>query len=404
MEIPFENLQNSDLYVDAIYKGGLKKDYSAEPLHRLFPKCKINGGFRRVNRADNSGKPAYVILFTTMSELEWPDYLDEETGIFRYYGDNRKPGHSLLETSLKGNALLEETFERLNDGHDLEDIPPFFVFKKCPSGRDVQFLGLAVPGNKNISSDKDLVAFWRTIDERRFQNYEAYFTILDTKNKPIDKKWLDALIFDHAASLQYAPDAWKRYVKKGRMGIDALQAKRIIKVPSNYEQLQTDEQGNNCINIVRDHYLKEHKYPQGFEACAKELLEMMDKHFVDFSLTRPWRDGGRDAIGYYVIHQPCKANLELRVDCAMEAKCYKKTNSVGVREMSRLISRIKYRQFGVMITTSYIDKQAYSEIVEDGQPILPITATDIAAILRNNNITTANISDWLKAVDERDVR
>ncbi len=50
--------------------------------------------------------------------------------------------------------------------------------------------------------------------------------------------------------------------------------------------------------------------------------------------------------------------------------------------MSRLISRIRYRQFGIMITTSYVDKQAYQEVVDDGHPILIVTATDIAGILR----------------------
>lgn len=39
-------------------------------------------------RKNGSGLPAYVVLYTSMQELAWPDYLDEETGIFRYYGDN----------------------------------------------------------------------------------------------------------------------------------------------------------------------------------------------------------------------------------------------------------------------------------------------------------------------------
>lgn len=52
-----------------------------------------------------------------------------------------------------------------------------------------------------------------------------------------------------------------------------------------------------------------------------------------------------------------------------------------------------------MVTTSYVDGQAYSEVVEDGHPILIVTASDIAAILRRNPITSGNIEEWLKAVD-----
>lgn len=53
-------------------------------------------------------------------------------------------------------------------------------------------------------------------------------------------------------------------------------------------------------------------------------------------------------------------------------------------EKSRLISRIRYRQFGVLITTSYVHKQAYKGNIEDGHPILVISATDIVNILRRN--------------------
>ena len=72
--------------------------------------------------------------------------------------------------------------------------------------------------------------------------------------------------------------------------------------------------------------------------------------------------------------------------------------------MSRLISRIRYRQFGIMVTTSYADTQAYNEVVEDGHPIFIVTATDIASILRLNAINSSNIDQWLKSLDQRDSR
>lgn len=149
-----------------------------------------------------------------MSELEWPDYLDEETGVFRYYGDNRKPGRAITDTKQGGNKLLENVFGLLNTGVGPKDIPPFLVFKKTGNGRDIKFLGLAAPGNPKISPDRDLVAFWRTVKENRFQNYEAHFTILNTGNDSILKKWLESLIYDHKNNMQYAPPAWKKFVIK----------------------------------------------------------------------------------------------------------------------------------------------------------------------------------------------
>lgn len=49
-------------------------------------------------------------------------------------------------------------------------------------------------------------------------------------------------------------------------------------------------------------------------------------------------------------------NSPLKIDCALEVKCYGKENSVGVRQMSRLIPRIRDRQFGIMMTNNYVDK------------------------------------------------
>lgn len=216
MEIEFENLPEADLIVDCIYKGGKTPNISAEPFHKLIPGCENSGGFRKKLREDGSGKYAYIVLYTSMEELEWPDFLDEETGIFRYYGDNREPGRALKDTKKKGNLILETTFALLNEGVHLNDIPPFFIFKKTGTGRDIQFLGLAAPGNPKISPDKDLVAFWRTVKEKRFQNYEAYFTVLNTGSKPIMKEWIRMLIYNHKNSIKYAPDAWKKFVKEGR--------------------------------------------------------------------------------------------------------------------------------------------------------------------------------------------
>lgn len=93
----------------------------------------------------------------------------------------------------------------------------------------------------------------------------------------------------------------------------------------------------------------------------------------------------------------------MRIDCALEAKRYDE-NAVDVKQMSRLISRIRYRQFGILVTTSFVDQQAYKEVVDDGHPILIITKADIAYILSRNTVDSSNIEEWLNGVDERSQR
>lgn len=394
MEVPFEDLPESDLIVDCVYKGGAASNLKGEVLSKLIPGSPNLGGFRKIYCKENKSKIAYVVLFTTMSELEWPDFLDVETGVFRYYGDNRHPGKTLKDTARKGNALLEEVFRKLNSGQQSE-IPPFLIFKREGTGKDMKFLGLAAPGVASLSPDRELVAFWRTFQGERFQNYEAYFSILDTGRLPVSKAWLGALWLDDPHSIDLAPAAWREFIRKGRQGLVTLKAPRIKTCPKPFEQLQSDAEGLQCLDIIRDRYQDD---PYGFEYCATDIVSKLDPHFVNFVLTRPWRDGGRDAIGKYQISTGGTVNPPIMMDCALEAKCYGTKHGVGVHEMSRLISRIRYRQFGVMVTTGFISEQAYKEVVEDGHPILMLTATDIASVLRANSIASADVPAWLDSL------
>lgn len=398
MKISFEELEGADLIVDCIYEGGNKNNLSSEPLTKLFPSLGSGGGFRKVKRKDNPRKFAYVVLYTSMEELEWPDFLDVETGIFRYYGDNQKPGQILTDTKFKGNKLLEDVFDSLNSGESLEDIPPFFVFKKTGNGYDRQFLGLAAPGNPDISSDEDLVAFWRSKNGERFQNYRAYFTILDTGKKPIPHEWLVSLIENHENNLQHAPDVWKEFVKKGRNGIKALKAEELIDIPSKEKQLDCgDKEREKCLDIIYNHYKEQ---PTDFEAFALAIIPKIDNNFINIEPTRPVKDGGRDGIGKYQISVGGNSKTSLKMDFSMEAKLKDKKYGVGVKEMSRLISRLRHRQFGILITNTFVSNQTYEEVLEDKHPILMITASDIAEILRLNNIDSKNIHKLLDNIDK----
>lgn len=86
----------------------------------------------------------------------------------------------------------------------------------------------------------------------------------------------------------------------------------------------------------------------------------------------------------------------IELEFALEAKRYKISNAVGVKETSRLISRIKHRQFGIFVTTSYVGDQAYKEIIEDEHPIVIISGRDIIEILYNAGICSVELlKDWL---------
>lgn len=392
----FDDLDHAPLIIDAVYKSKSTL-FGDGPLGKLLPKIGNQGGFRIVKRQDGSGQLAYIVLYTSGAEIDWPDSLDVETGIWRYFGDNRTPGKSLHDTPAKGNRYLSDIFAKIDSPAERADIPPFLIFQQTGNKFDVKFLGVAVPGNPNIPPDKELNAIWRSKKGNRFQNYEAYFSVLDTGREEISKEWLKLLISDHENSISLAPTVWRQFVEVGRQGVKPLLSPRGSEIPNKDQQLPQDASDKKLLQKIRDYYKDN---PFGFELCSTKIVQMMDNNFELFELTRPWRDGGRDAIGRYKIgssHNP------LLVEFALEAKCYSADLGVGVKPMSRLISRLRYRQFGILVTTSYVHSQAYKEIVEDGHPILVINASDIAKILRAQGTNYQNVDVWLSQIDQENI-
>ena len=166
------------LYIDAIYKSDpLIKNLKGEVLSKLLS-VGNQGGFRYTGPKES---PKLVALFTSGEDMYWRDDLDSSLGIFLYYGDQKTPGKKLTDTKLYGNLILEHIFEfaSSDDPSVRKRIPPIFVFKKA-GGRDIKFLGLAVPGIKGRPQKDWLTAVWGADNKgNRFLNYKSLFTILD---------------------------------------------------------------------------------------------------------------------------------------------------------------------------------------------------------------------------------
>lgn len=384
MEYTGKDLLRADLVVDALYKGyRTDKGGMADPLVGLVGVSR-QGGFRYRGSRQS---PTLLVLTSNLAEVDWPDELDETTGRFVYYGDNRQPGRQLHDTPRFGNQLLKTVFDLTHGGHR-DQVPPILIFTSEGPGRCFRFRGLAVPGYPSLPGTQDLVAIWKTVGNERFQNYRAEFTILDAAM--IDRDWVHAMATGTSGGTP--PEAWMRWVKAGVA--EPLVAPRAKLVRSRLEQLPSSKEDDALINVIRDRY-KGNEF--AFEACAGELAKLVLRNISRLDLTRPWRDGGRDAIGTLAIG---RGPASIDIQFALEAKCYAPTNSVGVKEMSRLISRIKHREFGVLVTTSFVSDQAYKEIVEDGHPVIVIVARDIVAQLRSSGYgTTRQVKAWLDAID-----
>lgn len=78
------------------------------------------------------------------------------------------------------------------------------------------------------------------------------------------------------------------------------------------------------------------------------------------------------------------------------AICKLLLEGVGVKPLARLISRLRHRQFGILVTTSYLDLQAYQELVADTHPVIVISAADIAQQLKARLGDLPAVQRWLE--------
>jgi hypothetical protein len=256
----------------------------------------------------------------------------------------------------------------------------------------VQFKGLAVPGAQGLPATADLVAIWKTSRGERFQNYRATFTVIDVP--AVERGWVSDLT--NGTPSAHAPKAWTEWVTHGRY-------KALISKSTTVIRSQEQQTPNNptTIAILQTVWTYFKAAPHAFEAFAARIFQMHDPRVIVDQLTRASVDGGRDAVGRYLlglIDDPVYAEFSL------EAKCYSPplsggiANTVGVKEVSRLISRIRHREFGVLVTTSVIGRQAYEEVRRDGHPIIFFSGKDIADILIKSGFNTpALVKNLLQA-------
>jgi hypothetical protein len=345
--ISFDALGGADLHVDAVYESGRSGNAGDDPFPRLLRLSNM-GGFRY---RGSLAALEMVVLTSSMSDANWPDELDREIGSFTYYGDNKQPGQALHATPRNGNELLRRIFAAAHEGESgRHSVPPIFVFGNTGEWRDVMFLELAVPGTSEQQVAEDLVAIWRTANGMRFQNYRARFTILDAPL--VERTWIEEVIA-RTPHTPRAPKAWTEWVERGRYR--PLKSTRSIEYRTKIEQLPC---GAEDLAIIREVQQFFRERPHDFEKCAAALARLMLPDIAELDLTRPSRDGGRDAIGKFRLGHGIASIL---VDFALEAKCYALDNSVGVREMSRLISRLRHRQFRILVTASYVDLHGHAD-------------------------------------------
>lgn len=389
-QVVYENLGNADFIIDCIYKSMAdpKSSIGSEPLHKLLPVGTM-GGFRK---KVSGSKLAGLVLTSTMAEPEWPDSLDLQTGEFTYFGDNRTPGHDLHSTKARGNAALRDIFNLTANGRDGRVlIPLILIFETGVIGRDFIFRGLAVPGTQQAPIEQSLIAIWKSKNGSRFQNYQAKFTILDTGT--ISGSWVREVFSGKIAigdGDAREPKALTKWISSG--GFTPLVSERV-EIRSLVEQQSDTALKRSLVNTIYSHCKDD---PFKFEHVASEIWKLSSPNSTSYQLTRRYKDGGRDATGSILLGPESDP---IKLSFALEAKLYEPSSRVGVKATSRLISRIRHREFGVLVTTASVDSQAYKEVRSDSHPIIIISGRDVAEILITSGIQDLDsCQKWLDSI------
>lgn len=320
--------------------------------------------------------------------------------------------HALVCTLDQDRALLRPFLNWLG----AKQIPPV----KSLHITEQQVPGIATPGDDGVGDGlPDVVIYtddgWAVAIEskvqlpisvgqlRRHQRTAERYGYPGTQVfaiAPTDpKQALRALLDDDqwsSGSKSQAPEPYKRWLETGVYQPLCAEPTRNIRSI----QEQTARAGAESA-IVKEIYAWFSDAPHAFERFAAFLYALHDQRVRIEGVTRKSVDGGRDAVGAYRLGVPSDPVL---VEFALEAKCYRppirgrSPNTVGVKEVSRLISRIRHRQFGILVTTSVVARQAYQEVRDDGHPIVFLAGRDIAEILIGHGFQSVQqVKDLLRA-------
>ncbi len=208
--------------------------------------------------------PTFVVLYSDLADPDWPDVLDVELGRFTYWGDNKKAGRQLHDTQRGGNLILRTMFDRLHG----------------------------------------------SVEERK--RIPPFFVF------PKGSKGRDVVF--RGLAVPGAPDVWARWRAGRTASLLKAPASRFARLMA--EQLP-DDADRPMIEAIAAHF----ENPTDFEACAARLWEMQAGR-IEYTLTRPSRDGGRDAFGTVRVGPESDP---VRLESALEAKRYAFEHSVSVR-------------------------------------------------------------------------
>ena len=328
-----------------------------------------SGGIRGLSKGDLSGKisgidKSAVFCFTTKqstgSHNPWDDATDYFKGEVKYWGDAKYNKSKDIDEWL-GNRILKNISDKTIEGN-FDEVPPILYFNSNKSGW-ISFRGLCVIYGYQERSFMD--------KDHRIKNYQWSFAMLDVQS--VDPEWIKHRALNNNDNHKSCPLAWKNYVKNGK--IKRLQAWRN-NIKSKDSQLPVKRSKED--RFLQS--LKEMPYDD-FETIICSMLQSSNLvHNID--QTRKTSDGGFDMIGKFFLPDP----FHYEINFKGEVKRWAGNSSVGVKDISRLVARLRRGEYGLFFTTSYYGRQAQEEVIKDAYPVKLFSGVDMYNLFEAANM------------------
>ena len=338
--------------------------------------------YKEVNELGQTFKRIPAILlhnnpFKEGSQITpWVDVVEPEVGYAIYNGDNRKSSMHPFQT--RGNALLTRIQDFYANSIIRKFAPPILIFtqREIKGNRTGyrEFSGYGIPTRYMLVSQRE------KISERYFTNLVIEISLfrLDTENEVFDWEWIDRRrdgTLDADSVLKSAPSAWNLWVREGEAAIEKCRRRTARRrIYDKKEQLEYAEADKTLLREVERYYAAS---PHAFEGLASLLAERVIGHGCKRGwVTKRCADGGVDFV--------CRLDLgsefsSVPVVVLGQAKCQE---SVGGKDLARLVARLQRGWVGVFVTTGVFSKAAQQELCEDRYPVVLINGKRLARELR----------------------
>ncbi|TRZ93423.1 restriction endonuclease [bacterium] len=348
--------------------------------------------------------PAFLIHSNPYKEgteiTPWVDIINSDEGYAIYNGDNKSS--KLNAVSSPGNKALVETLPLYSDPAKRIFAPPLILFKQELLGGKRKgyrsFQGYGVPTNTfvRIQRENKSTGYFTNLV------FEIALLNLDSENEIFPWEWIDSRRnpnFVSEDTLNFAPRAWREWVRRGNDAIETLR-RRITKKRITREKSQKEltKEEIDILRRIYDFYKsKASKYH--FEGLASAVA----CRIIGGNITRGWvtpRSGDKG------IDFVCRLDLsegfgKASIVVLGQAKCISLNSSISGHDLARVAARIQRGWIGVYVTTGCFSDNAQEELIEDKYPIILINGKKLAQEVKLMlNIDNISLEELLKKHSE----